>query len=136
MRRMFLAGVGVAVLWFGPVVAAAQDTWTNRAMGQYGGRMIASAGPLPSSIDLAFTEGGGISGAFGFSRNGTRIAGRLDSCSVMRPFLLSCHWRNEEGEGTLEMRFSRNLDYFVGRWNEGAEPIVWRAWYGRKLPSI
>ena len=105
-------------------------------MGQYGGRIIAAGGPLPSSLELEFAPGGAISGEYGFSQSGERVEGTLDACSVMRPFAIACRWHDRFGEGALEMVFARDLASFVGRWNTNATPDKWRSWYGRKLPSI
>lgn len=134
MRGMGWLVAGIAVI--AASRADAQDSWTSRAMGQYGGRIIAAGGPLPSSLELEFTSGGAISGEYGFSRSGERIEGTLDGCSVMRPYAIACRWHDRFGEGALEMVFARDLASFVGRWNTDAAPDKWRSWFGRKLPSI
>lgn len=137
MRFMTLICAGLGVV---AVAAAAgaqnRDGWTHRAMGQYGGRMISGAGPLPSSIELEFTAAGAIEGDYGFSQAGERVLGRLDTCAVTRPFAIACRWHDRNGDGALEMIFARDLNSFVGRWNADAAPDKWRSWFGRKLPSI
>ncbi len=138
MRGMFwlIAGAGVAFAWSALAQTRSGESWTSRAMGQYGGRIIAVGGPLPSSLELEFTDGGGIAGEYGFSQSGERIEGTLNSCAVTRPFAIACRWRDRNGEGALEMSFARDLSSFVGRWNADATPDKWRSWFGRKLPSI
>ena len=143
MRGMGLARLGLSVALLSGTAFGAlaqlqprQDSWTTRAMGQYGGRIISGLGPLPSSVELEFTSNGDITGEYGFSQSGERIEGRLDSCAVMRPFAIACRWHDRNGEGALEMVFARDLASFVGRWNTDATPEKWRSWFGRKLPSI
>ncbi len=143
MRGVELARVGLSLGLLAVVAKDAraqlqprESSWTTRAMGQYGGRIISGGGPLPSSLELEFTSDGAISGEYGFSQSGERIEGTLDSCAVTRPFAIACHWHDRNGEGALEMVFARNLSSFVGRWNTTETPDKWRSWYGRKLPSI
>ncbi len=143
MRGMGLAKVGMslcALALFAPGANAQlqprESSWTQRAMGQYGGRIISGGGPLPSSVELEFTGAGDITGEYGFSQSGERVEGRLDACAVMRPYAISCRWHDRNGEGALEMVFSRDLSSFIGRWNIDATPDKWRSWFGRKLPSI
>jgi hypothetical protein len=149
MHCMKLAGLGFSVflaIFGAPAYSQEQaqpaqmqrmpDSWTSRAMGQYGGRMISVSGPLASSVDLEFSSGGAISGEYGFTQSGERIEGTLDSCAVMRPFAIACRWRDRNGEGALEMVFARDLSSFVGRWNTTETPEKWRSWFGRKFPSI
>lgn len=116
--------------------AQTRESWMSRAMGQYGGRIISGAGPLPSSVELDFTSGGAIEGEYGFSEHGERVMGRLDACTVTRPFAIACRWHDRNGDGALEMVFGRELNSFVGRWNTDAKPDFWRSWFGRKFPSI
>jgi hypothetical protein len=136
IRRAAIGGLVIGLYAGASVAQQRQDNWMTRAMGQYGGRIIGAVGPLPHSMELDFTSGGAIEGDYGFSEHGARHAGRLDACTVTRPFAIACRWHDKNGDGALEMIFARDLGSFVGRWNRDGEPEKWRSWFGRKLPSI